>query len=102
MRDLFSDLPPYQSHSDTSLEAAVMIEPRADTLRRVVFDFIKSRGDRGATDEEVQMSLAMNTSTQRPRRVELVEGGLVRDSGHRRLTRARRKAVVWIWTAEKK
>lgn len=37
----------------------------------------------------------MGGSTERPRRVELVEGGHVVDSGLRRLTRSRRFAVVW-------
>jgi hypothetical protein len=40
----------------------------------------------------------MNPSTQRPRRVELVEGGWVEDSGERRPTRSGMDAVVWRGT----
>lgn len=54
----------------------------------------------GMTDEEIQTTLDMNPSTERPRRVELVEGGWVEDSGDKRLTRSRRKSVVWALTSE--
>lgn len=97
--DLFIDRPPeppYQSHSATSAEAAQAIEPRAETLRKAVLDLLRKCGDVGATDEEIQDTLAMNPSTQRPRRIECVELGLVRDSGRTRPTRSGRQAVVWI------
>lgn len=97
--DLFADYnpePPCQAHSPTSREAAVAIEPRSETLRRAVLEFIRSRGETGATDEECQEGLAMNPSTQRPRRIELQQAGLVHDSGRTRLTKSGRKAVVWV------
>lgn len=80
--------------SETSREAAAKIEPSRHTLRRRVYDFIKQRG--GATDEEIQDALGMNPSTQRPRRIELVESALIRDSGTTRKTKANRRAVVWV------
>lgn len=86
---------PFQSHSKTSKEAAVAIEGSAGTLRHQVWGFLVGRGDAGATDEEIQNMLELNPSTQRPRRIELVNGGLVRDSGRTRLTQSRRKATVW-------
>lgn len=85
----------YQHHSDTSYEAAVEIEDSRSTLRGRVFRFILDRGSDGATDEEVQLELGMNPSTQRPRRIELMRAKQVADSGERRLTRSGRKAVVW-------
>ena len=87
---------PYQPHSDTSREAAEAIEPDAATLRGQVLSYIRGQGNLGATDEEVQVALHMNPSTQRPRRIELWRGGFVRDSGQRRLTRSSRWATVWI------
>jgi hypothetical protein len=61
-----------------------------------VLTFLVCRADYGATDEEIQFVVGMNPSTQRPRRIELVRMGLVRDSGTTRLTRAGRKATVWV------
>ncbi len=91
--DLFD--PPAQSHSLTSMAASVAIEPRAATLRRAVLDWLRGRGDEGATDEEIQDALSMNPSTQRPRRIELMRGGLVVDTGRTRTTKSNRKACVW-------
>lgn len=98
-RDLFADWQPdapFQHHSLTSEEAAAAILPRTETLRRAVLDAIRNAGDEGMTDEELQESLAMNPSTQRPRRIECVGLGLVKDSGRTRPTRSGRKATVWI------
>jgi len=98
-----ADLPlfaPYQRHSGTSLEAAVRISRRrggSPRLRGLVLAAL--RGSRGLTDEELQQQLAMNPSTERPRRVELVKLGRVVDSGARRPTLSGRAAVVWVATA---
>jgi hypothetical protein len=59
-----------------------------------VLDVIRSSG--GATDEEGLFASGFNVNTYRPRRVELVGLGLVRDSGERRLTQSRRRAIVWV------
>lgn len=95
-RDLFWQPPPRQQHSPTSTEAAEAIEPRADTLRAQVLDYLRMCNVNGATDEEMQLALGMNPSTQRPRRVELVNAGLVVDSGRTRPTASGRAAVVWV------
>lgn len=86
----------YQRHSDTSQAAALSIELNANTLRALVYAFIKRADLRGATDEEICDALRLGGNTGRPRRVELVEGGLVRDSSNRRRTRSGRNAVVWV------
>lgn len=88
--------PPYQRHSQTSLDAADKIVGKSGTLRRSVYEIIWHAGSRGMTDEEVQNALAMNPSTERPRRVELMDGGVICDSGKTRLTRSGRGAVVWV------
>jgi hypothetical protein len=95
-RSLFDPEPPAQRHSPTSVEAAAQIAPRAGTLRSVVLRALAAAGADGMTDEELQDRLAMGPSTQRPRRVELVQAGLVRDSGRTRSTRSGRQAVVWV------
>lgn len=91
--DMFDSVP-YQAHSETSREAADEIGGKAGTIRRRVLDCIRSRPD-GMTDAEVQSVLGLEGSTQRPRRVRLVELGLVRDSGRVRTTHSGRKATVW-------
>ena len=85
----------YVRNSVTSKEAAIAAEPRAGTQRRRVLDILRHFPD-GLTDHEIQHWLKMNPSTQRPRRVELVQSGLVKDSGHTRLTPSGKRAVVWV------
>lgn len=94
--DLF-DLPilKYIRGSKTSTQAALEIEPRSGTLRAKVLAELRNHPD-GLTDDEMQTHLSMNPSTQRPRRIELVEAKLVKDSGRTRLTQSRRQAVVWV------
>jgi len=94
--DHYNGAPPHQAHSDTSRAAAEHIESDAAGLRRIVLATIRAAGGHGATDEEVQDRCGMPGNTQRPRRRELEQSGLVRDSGLRRRNRSRLKAVVWI------
>jgi hypothetical protein len=96
--DLFDYLPPAQQHSPTSVAAGEAIAPCSGRLRRAVLDAISAAGARGLTDEEVQIVLAMPSSTERPRRIECVRAGLIVDSGRTRPTRSGRKATVWIAT----
>jgi len=99
---LFDDdpAPPAQAHSPTSRAAADGIAPVSGELRRRVYEHLVGRGEDGATDEEMQGALAMGASTQRPRRIELVELGLVKDSGRTRRTKSGRSAVVWVAAAK--
>jgi hypothetical protein len=101
--DFHDDEPeaPYQHHSETSREAAELIEPDADTLRGRVLAYIRERGAHGATDEEIQDALHMNPSTERPRRIELWNAEWVLKTSDTRLTRSGRKATVWIAAEEK-
>lgn len=95
-QNLFDTKPPYQAHSTTSFKAAALIEPTAASLRGQVLAFMRQAGTQGATDEEIQVAMEMNPSTQRPRRIELLGMGLIANSGETRLTRSGRRAVVWI------
>lgn len=88
--------------AETQRLTALIAYPRTGTARRGVLEYLVSRGEFGATDEEIQDALAMNPSTERPRRVELVEGGWVHDGGARRLTSSGSPAVVWELTRKAK
>lgn len=87
---------PAQAHSATSLAAALDVEPKAGTLRGAVLAHLRACGAHGATDESIQLALAMNPSTQRPRRIELVKANLVYDSGQTRKTISGHPATVWL------
>ena len=86
---------PYQRHSATSRDAAEAQAPKSQTRRAAVLAAIRQSFD-GLTDEQIQRQLNMDPSTQRPRRVELVEMGRVIDSGRVRKTISGRNATVWI------
>lgn len=94
-----SSLPdaPFQRHSSTSIAAAASIKPSANTLRTQVLEYLRQRAEAGATDEEMQQALDMNPSTQRPRRLELMEDfELVFSSGKKRATQSGRDATIWV------
>lgn len=88
--------PPYQKHSATSQEAAQRIIESVYCKRYKVYEALLKAGERGLTDEEVQEKLGMNPSTQRPRRIELVQQNRAKDSGGWRMTRSGRRATVWV------
>lgn len=80
--------------TDTSRAAAARIYPKTGTKRWVVLQAI-AQSSGGLTDEEMQQRIPMSPNTQRPRRVELVEQGFIRDSGKRRPTSTGDDAIVW-------
>jgi len=85
---------PFQAHSGTSRAAAEGMRSPAVTDRAAVLMVIQ-QSTHGRTDEEIQRMLKLNPSTQRPRRIELVQAGKVRDSGRTRKTKSGRAATVW-------
>lgn len=89
---------PYVSGSDTSFAAAETLpDERARSLRDQIWRYVWDAEEEGKTDLEIQGELGIEGSTERPRRVELVQAGRVVDSGKRRLTpKGRRLAVVWV------
>lgn len=79
--------------SDTSLRAAERAAPKVGTQRHEVLGLFRndnwnrSRGSgmiHGFTDSEMAHASGLPLNSVRPRRLELVEGGWVRDSGRRR------------------
>jgi hypothetical protein len=87
---------PATNGTPTSNEAAAQIEPAAGTLREQVLAFVRNCGRFGATDEEIQLALSMNPNTQRPRRQELEQLGLIVRTDRTRPTRSGRSAVVFL------
>jgi len=83
---------------DTSKAAADSVRHKLSDLRRLVYDFIVSCGDRGATDHEIHVECALRRYTAAPRRRELFLSGLVEDSGNRRPTDTGSPAKVWVAT----
>jgi hypothetical protein len=90
---LFGGAPPHVAGSKTSKAAAQQIASPSGVLRQTVLDYLRKQGP--LTDEQMQVGLAMNPSTQRPRRVELVKLGFVEDTGTTRKTTSGRKAAIW-------
>lgn len=94
-RQLFDpDGVPYTPYAptDTSLDAAARIVPVAKTIRQQVLDAIRRTP---STDEELQVRLGYPGNTIRPRRRELQQRNLIRDSEDRRPTASGRSAIVW-------
>ena len=88
----FFDQPPYQRHSETSRAAADSVKESAGTLREQVYDCIVQWGP--ICDEVISAMTKIPPNTARPRRVELVELGLVKAMGKTK-TRSGRSAVAW-------
>ena len=91
---LFAQRAPAVAGSATSAMAADSLGPATlNAMQRRVLQLLRE-SQHGLTDEEQQAALAMNPSTQRPRRIELVRFGLVVEDGTRK-TSSGRTAVVW-------
>ena len=79
--------------ADTSRKAAVSVYHVTGPQRVRVLDWFMKHG-RG-TDDQVAAGLEMSPNSERPRRIELVEAGLVRDSGDKTKTTSGRACVIW-------
>jgi hypothetical protein len=81
---------------DTSVEAAESIVPHLGHLHSLVLGWFLRVGS--GTDEELvqsELSSQYGPNTLRPRRIELVSKGLLRDSGRRRKNSRNRNMIVW-------
>jgi hypothetical protein len=70
-----------------------------EAVRQEVYDFIVSRGDKGASADEVSAALGCDKDRTSPRLTELSQMHAIRDSGQRRKTRAGCLAAVYVATA---
>lgn len=96
-----NETPPYQKHSGTSIAAAYGCKTKAASLRSIVLEEIAGRSS-GVTDEELFYIIKkldgwenVKDSTVRARRIELMQAGVVSDSGEQRDGRSGAKMVVW-------
>ena len=83
----------------TSKDAAKSAESFAGAQCRMVYDYIASQGEHGATDKETQAALGLSSDSQVPRRWTLHRAGQVVDSGRTRPTPSGRAAIVWVAAA---
>lgn len=77
-------------------------KPMSDRQR--VLEAFKRAGSRGLTDQELDTVTpkSFSENTSRPRRIDLLADGFLKDSGMRRPTRFGRPAIVWVVTKESK
>jgi len=87
---------PFVRGSETSEEAAVAKKPTKARDEAKVLGFIHGRKGRGATDDEIEVGTGLCHQSASARRNGLVLKGLLHDSGDKRLTRRKRRAIVWI------
>jgi hypothetical protein len=85
----------FPGKQDTSFAASVYVKPRTGTQRELVWRHLQQVGPR--TDVELQDELGLVPNSERPRRVELVEGGFVADSGVRKKHHGE-DHIVWMAT----
>lgn len=82
---------------DTSKQAAGFITTKIAPLQLEVLEHLRASGSFGLCDLELEERCGSHGSTFRTRRAELVEIGLVRDSG-RTLFLNGRNRIVWVVT----
>jgi len=84
--------------SDTRRAAHEAIEPTARTQRATVLAAIRAAGRRGLTDSEGMLTTGFLVNSYTPRRRELVQAGLVLDSGQTRPSHhgTHRDRIVWV------
>jgi hypothetical protein len=79
----------------TSVEAMNKTWGRTGTLRRKVFEAVKSAGGYGMTDDELMKLLKIDGNSLRPSRITLTKDGWLYDSGEVRINDKGNKCVVW-------
>lgn len=92
----YNGTPPHQAHSPTSRAAALKVLPRTGSDRARILDLIRAAGDRGVTSEEAQLALKLSHQTGSARVAELLQGGLIIESGRTRPTTKGYEADVLV------
>ena len=93
---LYGGAPP-AVEQDTSAIAAGSVRILSYSWRELILDRITACGERSTTCDEIEAIIpGFRHQTCAPRIRELVQLGLVTDSGRRRPTRSGRGAIVWI------
>ena len=79
--------------TDTSIDAAQDMEPKAPRLRQMVLDALYSHG--GLTADEAAGRLEKDILSIRPRFSELAALDLIANTGLKRPNKSGKKAIVW-------
>lgn len=79
MTDLF-DYKPAFGKTDTSREAAIKLIPKLPRMRQAVYDGFTTP----STASEIARRVGMSILSSRPRTTELLQQGLIEDTGDRR------------------
>jgi hypothetical protein len=79
----------------TSVLAAEKVYPKTGSLKRKLYDYFISRGEYGATDQEIETALEMSGNTVRPTRQSLQKDGYIIDSGTTRTNANNNQCIVW-------
>jgi len=87
---------PYQSHSETSKEAAEK-KTDAGADRKTILGMIINRGVHGRTNDEISERLGKNSSFYSPRLIELERDGDIVKLRQTRKTRSNRRANVYVY-----
>lgn len=83
------------SDPDTSHQAAEIVTPSLRELQALVLSYAFSCGDGGFTDPTLNDHFGTHSSTYRTRRAELVDFGLIADTGERLKVGKGRAHAVW-------
>lgn len=81
-----------RDHGDTSHDAAAKVLGRTGSGRRRILTLL---GYGPLTDDELAAWANLSPNTVRPRRVELVQLGYVKDSGERAVNAHGNRCVLW-------
>lgn len=95
------DLPQYPhepgyQNTDTSLQAAIEMKPKAEVIRLRVLECLDWAGSQGRTPEEIAARIGETVLNVRPRCTELKEAGKIMDSGIRRKNENGKNTIVWV------
>lgn len=80
---------------DTSIAAAASIAPEVPNIQAQVYAYAKQRGGQGFTDDQLNEHFKTTKSTYRSRRADLVEQGLIIDTGIRAKNEGGRFTIIW-------
>ena len=98
-RNLFDDDQPSKRKyhvTPTSRDAAESMKCKVERQQERILEFIRARGPRGATREEIEQTLRVSGNSTRPRCKELLKRGAIKLADFKRPTAAGRDAEVLI------